>query len=102
MINRLVGIGPFRLGMCREEIEQTFRNLERWRANDGNPVNPSYVEMLFMREHFEYDSSGRVKFIQLINPNYSGQFHIPCLFQTVDVFTTKADDLIHRLSKSIQ
>ncbi|WP_193723904.1 hypothetical protein [Paenibacillus sp. P13VS] len=99
MINPLVDIGPFRLGMCREEVEQTFLSLDHWRANDGNSDNPSYIEMLFMREHFEYDSNDRVKFIQLINPNYSGRFHIPCLFQAVDVFTTKVENLIHTLSK---
>ncbi|WP_169090774.1 hypothetical protein [Paenibacillus sp. PL91] len=55
-----VGIGPFRLGMCREELGQTFQNLDHWRADDGIPVIPSYIEMLFMRKHFEYDANGRV------------------------------------------
>lgn len=91
-----VGIGPFRLGMCREEVEQTFQNLNHRRPDNGNP---SYIEMLFMREHFEYDADDRVKFIQLINPHYSGHFCIPCLFRGVDVFTTKAEDLIHTLKK---
>lgn len=97
-----VGIGPFRLGMCREEVEQTFQNLDHWRANDGLPGNPSYIEMLFMREHFEYDGNGRVKFIQLLNPHYSEDFCISCLFQGVDVFTTKAEDLIHTFRKEYQ
>ncbi|WP_413379305.1 hypothetical protein [Paenibacillus taichungensis] len=97
MITPFVGIGPFRLGMSREEVEQIFENLNHWRADDGISVNPSYIEMLFMREHFEYDSNARVKFIQLINPRYSGQFYIPCLYQGVDVFTTKVEDLIHSL-----
>ncbi|MGG4128751.1 hypothetical protein ABEW19_10790 [Paenibacillus illinoisensis] len=94
-----VGIGPFRLGMCKEEVEQTFRNLDHWRANDGILGNPSYIEMLFIREHFEYDANERVRFIQLINPHYSGHFCIPCLFQGVDVFKTKAEDLIHTFKK---
>ncbi|MEK4439237.1 hypothetical protein [Paenibacillus sp. FSL K6-2862] len=97
-----VGIGPFRLGMCKEEVEQIFRNLDHWRANDGIPGNPSYIEMLFIREHLEYDANERVRFIQLINPHYSGHFCIPCLFQGVDVFKTKAEDLIHTFKKSIQ
>ncbi|WP_339274579.1 hypothetical protein MKY59_26300 [Paenibacillus sp. FSL W8-0426] len=99
MIKPLIGIGLFRLGMSREEVEQTFQNLDHWRSDGGSPVNPSYIEMLFMREHFEYDSNGRVKFIQLMNPHYLGQFCIPCLFQGVDVFKTKAEDLIYTLRK---
>ncbi|ACX65319.1 hypothetical protein MHI43_15680 [Paenibacillus sp. FSL H8-0457] len=94
-----VGIGPFRLGMCREEVERTFQSLGHLRADNGIPGNPSYIEILFMREHFEYDANSRVKFIQLINPQYSGNICIPCLFQGVDVFTTKAEDLIHTFSK---
>ncbi|MBY0217854.1 hypothetical protein [Paenibacillus illinoisensis] len=99
MVTPHVGIGPFQLGMSREEVEQTFQNLDYWRADDGIPVNPSYIEMLFTRSHFEYDSNGRVKFIQLMNPHYHSQFRIPCLFQGMDVFTTKAEDLIHALMK---
>ncbi|WP_338709079.1 hypothetical protein [Paenibacillus amylolyticus] len=94
-----IGIGPFQLGMSRVEVEQAFQNLDHWRADDGIPVNLSYIEMLFMREHFEYDSSGKVKFIQLMNPNYYSQLRIPCLFQGTDVFTTKVEDLIHALMK---
>ncbi|WP_186323371.1 hypothetical protein [Paenibacillus xylanexedens] len=96
-ITPLVGIGPFRLGMSREEVEQKFQELDHWRADDGIPMNPSYIEMLFIREHFEYDADGRVKFIQLINPQYSGEFHVPCLFQGVDVFKAKAEALIYSL-----
>ncbi|MGF7035360.1 hypothetical protein J2T17_006368 [Paenibacillus mucilaginosus] len=94
-----VGIGPFRLGMSREEIEQVFLDLDDWRIDDGIAANPSYIEKLFMREHFEYDTNGQVEFIQLINPHYSGHFSIPCLFQGLDVFRTKAEDLIHTLRK---
>ncbi|MFC4102474.1 hypothetical protein [Paenibacillus xanthanilyticus] len=94
-----VGIGPFRLGMSREAVEQVFLDLVDWRFDDGTTADPSYIEMLFIREHFEYDTNGRVKFIQLNNPNYLSQFRIPCLFQGVDVFATKAEELIHTLRK---
>lgn len=90
LITPLIGIGPFRLGMSRQEVEQTFQNLDHWRADDGVAVNPSYIEMLFMREHFEYDSNGRLKFIQLINPHYSGQFYIPCLYLADDLVDPEA------------
>lgn len=54
-----VGIGPFRLGMSKEEVERTFRNLDHWRDDDGNSNNPSYIEILFMRENFEFDVNDR-------------------------------------------
>lgn len=96
-----VGIGPFRLGMIKEEVERTFRNLDHWRVDDGNSNNPSYIEILFMRENFEFDANDRVKFIQLMNPHYySSDFCIPCLFQGVDVFTTKAEVLIESLRRT--
>lgn len=99
IITPYVGIGPFRLGMNREEVEQVFLDFVDWKLEDGTAANPSLIEMLFIREHFEYDTNGQVKFIQLINPNYLSQINIPCLFQGVDVFTTKAEELIHTLRK---
>ncbi|AFH61320.1 hypothetical protein B2K_11420 [Paenibacillus mucilaginosus K02] len=99
LVIRLKPNGPFRLGMSRDEVEQVFLDLDDWRLDDGIEANPSYIEMLFMREHFEYDTKGRVKFIQLINAHYSGHVSIPCLFQGLGVFRIKAEELIHTLRK---
>lgn len=92
-----VGIGPFKLGMRESEVKQVFSAYNHWRPDDSIPANPGYLEMLFGK--FEYDPNGRVKFIELINPSYAGHFNIPCLFNGIDVFATKAEDLINELGK---
>jgi hypothetical protein len=89
-----VGIGPFKLGMSELEVQETFKRYANFRGTD-NPNNPSYLEQLFT--NFEYDSNNKVIFIEISNPY--DDFDIVCLFDGIDVFRTKADELVKEIDK---
>ncbi|WP_028609790.1 hypothetical protein [Paenibacillus harenae] len=96
VITPFVGIGPFKLGMSESEVKETFVTHAHWRrANQA--YNESIMEELFV--NFEYDSNNKVKFIEVVNPAYAGLFHIPCLYNGIDVFTTKTDELVFEIDK---
>ncbi|AFH63013.1 hypothetical protein ACVNS2_20355 [Paenibacillus caseinilyticus] len=94
-----VGMGPFKLGMSESDVKKVMEEHKNWR--DPNAVyNLSRLEQLFVT--FEYDSNRKLKYMQLVNPLYQyekGGFQIPCLYNGIDVFTTKAEDLIRELDK---
>ncbi|WP_169086205.1 hypothetical protein [Paenibacillus sp. PL91] len=96
IITPKVGIGPFKLGMSEYEVKETFNAHDHWRRTN-NAYNHSILEELFIK--FEYDSNNTVKFIEMVNPSYAGVFHIPCLYNGIDVFTTKASDLVSEINK---
>lgn len=96
VITPYVGIGPFKLGMSESEVKETFEAHAHWRRTN-QAYNESILEELFVK--FEYDSKNKVKFIEVVNPAYAGLFHIPCLYNGIDVFTTKTDELVFEIDK---
>ncbi|MEK3883011.1 hypothetical protein [Paenibacillus sp. PL2-23] len=89
-----VGIGPVKLGMRKWEVQavfQTHAHLKR----PNQAYNESILEELFVR--LEYDKDQQVNFLEVINPAYAGIDHIPILYDGIDVFGTKAVDLVARL-----
>ncbi|MFD0589752.1 hypothetical protein ACFQZE_17320 [Paenibacillus sp. GCM10027627] len=88
------GIGPFKLGMSKTEVEATFQRYAHLRWDD-NPANPSYFEMLFAT--IEYDESDRVCFMAIENLHDDAMV---CLFEGIDIFRTKADKLAAAIDKT--
>lgn len=77
------GIGYFKLGMSKEDVKEC---IEKYNTQYGKPNTSTYFEF-----NIRYNPNGLVTFIELPF-EYKDTFH--CLFQGIDVFNTKAEDLV--------
>ncbi|GKU77079.1 hypothetical protein [Paenibacillus sp. L3-i20] len=89
-----VGVGPIKIGMCKSEVDAIVKLNSKERRTD-RMHSPSLFNCVFA--HFEYDSEDRLSFIALEN-NYT-EDGIVCLYNGIDVFRTKADELVAKLDK---
>lgn len=87
------GIGNIKLGMTEAEVEECLQYYtDRYEITyEKNPEcyhAPGTIRRSFS---FEYDADGKVTFIQIVS---SLQDVLACVFQNMDVFRTKAEELI--------
>lgn len=87
IIKPLVSIGSIQLGMDQSQVQTECKNFPLHNAED-----------LFSK--IEYDSNHKLVFIEAWNP--FGEFDIELLYDGIDLFKTKADDIINRLSQQTE
>jgi hypothetical protein len=90
IITPLVGIGPLKLGMTEQEVQETFNAYTYNRSTDH--AHTLEFEDLFK---IEYDGNNKVHFIELINPCND----TACLYKEWDVFRIKANELVMEIDK---
>lgn len=86
------GIGEFKLGMTRNEVEecvQSYSTKYRVKSLDKN----------YFRFKIEYDSNNKVSFIEV---NWDVKENFNCLFNGIDVFNTKVEILVKEIDKTSQ
>lgn len=83
-ITPLVGIDPIKLGMTELQVEEELKN---------SPFDNH--EELFSR--LEYDATNKLHYIEMSNP-FDG-FNLQLIYNGVDLFKTKAKDIIESISK---
>ncbi|TDL65492.1 hypothetical protein E2R58_18620 [Paenibacillus amylolyticus] len=78
----MVGIGPFKLGMSKSEVEEIIEC-----------ITPEISQLY---NQLEYDSEHKLYFIEVSNPHdYSpDESDVVLTYDNIDVFRTKADDLV--------
>jgi hypothetical protein len=85
------GIGEIELGMTKEEVNDC---IERYAAKYQKPYHmDNFIKDSFM---VKYDLEGKVNFIE-IPSELKDTFQ--CLFINIDVFNTKADELVRRIDE---
>lgn len=86
-----VGIGQIKLGMTRAEVDSIVEQyVYKYKKGTEYPIFFEYVFKI------EYDKSGKVKFIEVTSDI---KIFFKCICYEVDVFNTKADSLISRISQ---
>ncbi|WP_322922422.1 hypothetical protein [Paenibacillus campi] len=80
----LVGINSIKLGMTEPQVKEVLKNL---------PFD-NYEE-LFSR--LEYDVDNKLHYIEVSNP--FDEFDLQLIYNGIDLFKTKADDIIESISK---
>ncbi|MED1781989.1 hypothetical protein P4V43_09190 [Brevibacillus fortis] len=88
------GIGQITLGMTREEVRK-YAEANGLRL--FNPRKDSTAVQSVGDFKVEYDSKDRVIFIEL--SSFKGDHDITCLLMDINVFETKAEDLVERIDK---
>ncbi|WP_411342600.1 hypothetical protein ACE3MZ_13050 [Paenibacillus sp. WLX1005] len=83
-INSLVGIDSILLGMNETEVKEKIKE-----SSFNN------FEELF--SGLEYDSNNKLNYIEISNP--FGEFDLQLLYNGIDLFKTKADDIIKLISE---
>ncbi|MDO3410936.1 ASCH domain-containing protein [Saccharibacillus sp. CPCC 101409] len=86
-----IGIGKLKLGMTRSEADEAVRHYVTQYKKDTN--DSGFFENTFK---LEYDRSGKVKFIEIVS-EFKEFFDCTCY--NVDVFNTKANELVQILSR---
>ncbi|WP_035294815.1 hypothetical protein [Brevibacillus thermoruber] len=85
------GIGEIKLGMTKEEVNEC---IERYMSKYQKP---NYMKNYFKNSFkVKYDSEGKVNFIE-IPSELKDDFQ--CLFMNIDIFNTKADELVRRIDE---
>lgn len=85
------GIGLIKLGMNKDEVEKCIQKYtEKYQKEYHIQV---YFKGFFM---VEYDSEGKVDFIEI--PEVLKET-FNCLLLGIDVFNTKAEDLVEKIDK---
>ncbi|MEJ3718407.1 hypothetical protein WGM54_10355 [Paenibacillus polymyxa] len=91
IIEPKIGIGMIKLGMSKSEVEHCIRSYSN--QYDKLDKDPNYFHYVFT---IEYDSLGKVNFIEVAS-HAKEQFN--CLFKEIDIFNTKADELVKLIDK---
>ncbi|ELK42695.1 hypothetical protein BAG01nite_20830 [Brevibacillus agri] len=86
-----VGIGTIKLGMSKEEVAKCIKEYNQ-KYNEEHFVN-NYFQAVF---RVKYDSNGKVNWIEIPS---SVQEVFDCVFMDIDVFRTKAIDLVEEIDK---
>ncbi|MBH5320709.1 hypothetical protein I6N90_23215 [Paenibacillus sp. GSMTC-2017] len=94
LITANVGIGPFKLGMRIEEVYKIEDYPAIDNSNEFNSVS-GYFQEQFIK--LEFDSNGSLRFIEISKPDPTDAQ--VCLFNGMDIFRTKVDDLIPKIDK---
>ncbi|MCM3472222.1 hypothetical protein [Brevibacillus borstelensis] len=84
-------IGTIKLGMSKDEVEACIQEYARKYQKEYHVRN--YFKNVF---RVEYDVNERVDFIE-IPSSLKDEFN--CLFYDIDVFNTKADDLVNHIDR---
>ncbi|UFJ40654.1 hypothetical protein LOK74_22020 [Brevibacillus humidisoli] len=85
-----IGIGPIKLGMTEREVKDTLQAFsEKYLKIDRHF---SFYSLFKTR----YDSDGKVIFVELCC--YAKE-HFNCLFRDIDVFNTKAEELVEMIDR---
>ncbi|MBE5394144.1 MULTISPECIES: hypothetical protein [Brevibacillus] len=85
------GIGDIKLGMTKDEVNEC---IEKYTTKYQKP---NYMKNYFKTAfNIKYDSEGKVEFIE-IPSELKDDFQ--CLFMNIDIFNTKADELIRLIDE---
>lgn len=85
------GIGKLRLGMTQTEVNEIIQSYKK-EYEEGTSFF-GFFENAFK---FEYDHDGKVKFIEIL---YEFQHFFECTCYDLDVFHTKANELVQGLNR---
>lgn len=90
------GIGKLRLGMTKDQVDVCLQDYtEQYEITSAqNPLCFHMKGAIKACFQFEYDNYGKVSFIQ-VSSAIKDVLH--CLFQDLDVFETKAEELVARI-----
>lgn len=91
IIEPRVGIGTIKLGMSKNEVEDCFKSYTI--QYNKSERDPDYFQYAFV---VEYDSSEEVNLIGVI---FHAKDEFNCLFKGIDVFNTKAEELVETIDK---
>lgn len=91
------GIGKLQLGMTKCEVEECLEfYTDKYEITQEQ--NPERFHMKGIKAFFqtEYDCEGKVAFIQVSS---AIKDVLTCVFQDVDVFNTKAEELVEKIDR---
>ncbi|MDN4600737.1 hypothetical protein P5G61_05830 [Paenibacillus sp. F6_3S_P_1C] len=86
-----IGIGKLKLGMNKSEVDEVIQ----YYVNEYEK-GTSYFNFFENAFKVEYDSSGKVKFIEIVS-EFKNFFNCTC--HNLDVFNTKANELVQNLNR---
>lgn len=90
------GIGKLQLGMTKSEVEECLKYYtdEYEITREQNPERYHMKGAIKASFQTEYDSEGKVNFIQVSS---AIKDVLNCVFQDIDVFNTKAEELVKKI-----
>ncbi|MFS0553810.1 hypothetical protein [Brevibacillus sp. 179-C9.3 HS] len=98
IITPMKGIGKILLGMTKTEVDECLQYYtDKYEITyEKNPLCFHAKGAIQSCFQFEYDSDGKVYFIQIAS---SLKNELNCVFQDWDVFNTKAEELVEKIDK---
>ncbi|HZG79993.1 MAG TPA: hypothetical protein VEZ13_04380 [Brevibacillus sp.] len=98
IIEPMKGIGKILLGMTKTEVDECLQYYtDKYEITyEKNPLCYHMRGAIQSCFQFEYDSGGKVKFIQISS---SIKDVLNCVFQNLDVFNTKVEELVVTIDK---
>lgn len=98
IIEPMKGIGKILLGMTKTEVEECLHYYtDKYEVTyDKNPLCYHMEGAIQSCFQFEYDSEGKVNYIQISSPLKEV---LNCVFRNSDVFNTKAEELVEKVDR---